>query len=267
MDSYALELQNVSYSVDNTSIIKDISFQVKKGEFLSIIGPNGAGKTTLLRCIMKFISPDSGNIMLLNRNYRRFNRKQLAKTIAYIPQKISISFPFTVEDFVLMGRYPYNSLFSSADANQQEILQSALRTAKIEHLRDHLLPTLSGGEMQKVLIAGSLAQTPQLFLLDEITTHLDPKFQHDLTDILYNLNRREGMTIVSVTHDINFAMLLSTKILALAQGKIVFWGDAQDLDTSVLSDIYHVKFHTLTNPHTDKNIIFPAWSDNEQQNK
>lgn len=264
MSEWALELNNISYSVDRQRIISDISLKIKPGEFLTVIGPNGAGKTTLLRCITRFLKPDSGSIILFGKDSHRISQKQFAQITAYVPQQTAVSFPYTVEDFVTMGRYPYQSLFGSADPDQHEIIESALKETCISHLRYHLLPTLSGGEMQKVMIASCLVQTPRILLLDEITTHLDPKYQQDLTVILHKLNRDNGMTIVSVTHDINFALSLSHKILALVDGKILFFGDTSGLTTRILSEIFHIEFSVITPSRSKKQIIFPAWSADDE---
>lgn len=254
-----IDVKNLNYSINGKAILNDISFQVQKGDFISIIGPNGAGKTTLLRCLTRFLCPTSGDIFVGGKNYRKISRKNLARFMAYVPQKTSFAYPFTVEEFVRMGRYPYSSLFSIGFFRDTDLIEAILKNLKIDHLKDHLVSSLSGGEMQKTVIASCLAQTPEVLLLDEVMTYLDPYHQRDIYSILSNLNLDKKITVVSVTHNLNFAMGFSKKLIALDNGKIVFWGDTNNIDEALLKNIYGIEFSFLKHPKNGERIIVPNW--------
>jgi len=253
-----VETINLTFSIDGKDIIKSISFEAKKGDFISIIGPNGAGKTTLLRCLARFIKP-AGEILFFGKPAGKFSRKKFAREVAYVPQKHNITYPFSVEEFITMGRYPYLSPFEIISAKDREIVDQAIRITRLNELRKRLLTTLSGGEMQKTIIASAIAQQPKILLLDEVMTYLDPHYQQEIISLIRKLNKENEITVLSVTHDLSFATLFSQKILALSGGRKIFFGDAAKINRQILSQIYGIEFDFINHPKTGKLMIIPDW--------
>ena len=250
MTEYVLEINNFSLACEGQNILSAISFAVTQGEHLAIVGPNGAGKTTLLKCLARLLQGE-GSIKLLTRRLEEYRQKELARTMAYVPQLDGHSLPFTVNEFVRMGRYPYHSPFSAWNTEDQHAIEQALTLTGIAPFAERHLDTLSAGERQKVLIAASLAQGTHLLLLDEPTTFLDPRHQAEIQRLLQQLNREYGVTLLVVTHDINAAIAYSTHIIALKQGTLVFNGTpAAFANSQLLETIYQQRFLFAHHPQT-----------------
>jgi iron complex transport system ATP-binding protein len=175
-----------------------------------------------------------------------------------VPQADGRSFPFTVKEFVMMGRYPHLSPFSSFRKHDREVVQDVLALTGSADFADRDMNTLSGGERQKVLIAGALAQEARILLLDEPTTFLDPRHQSEIHMLLQRLNRSHRITIVAVTHDINSAAQWSDRILALRNGSVHYLGSAEALMTNaVLAAVYDKTFLFVNHPQTGRPVVLP----------
>ncbi len=253
-----IEIEGLSLILANKQILNDISLQIFEGDYLSIIGPNGAGKTSLLKCVMRIYTGYQGTILFMGKPFKKISQKNLAKQISYVPQSNGRIFPFTVEEFVMMARYPHLSPFSSVRQEDKKAVQEALELTKTLQFANRQLNTLSGGEKQKVLIAAALAQGAKTMLLDEPTTFLDPKHEAEIYTILKRLNRELGMTIVSVTHDINNAVLQSEKIIILKAGRVIYMGNAAEImQNQILDEAYDKLFTFIPHPMTGQRIIAP----------
>ncbi len=258
MQKPVIELENLSLTISNKPILDSVSLQIFEGDYLSIIGPNGAGKTSLLKCLMRIYSDYSGTIRFQGKPLEKINQKNLAKQISYVPQANGRIFPFTVEEFVMMGRYPHLNPFTSFNAEDRKAVQHALEMTQMELFVDRLMNTLSGGERQIVFIAAAFAQGAKTMLLDEPTTFLDPKHEAEIYAILRRLNQELGMAIVSVTHDINSAVLQSDKIVILKQGKVTYSGGAQQImQNEILEQAYDKSFEFIKHPITGQKIVLP----------
>ena len=252
-------IEHFSCTLSGKEILKDISLTVREGEYLSIVGPNGSGKTTLLKCLVRILRGSGGRIAIAGKEIESFRQRDLACLISYVPQADGRSSPFTVDEFLLMARYPYLSPFSSARKSDEEAVQTAMETTGTGHLAGRLLATLSGGERQKVFIAAALAQDTKVMLLDEPTTFLDPKHDADVRALLSRINRNHGVTIVSVTHDINAAALAGGRIVALKKGALVFsGGPGEFMDQGVLRTIYGTEFCFVNHPVTGGRLVVPG---------
>ena len=259
MERNILEVSGLGFTLNNKNILKDIKFSVRAGEYVSIVGPNGAGKSTLLKCLNRINKKVSGEIVLDGNPITAFTQKQIAKKISYVPQSDGRLTPFTVYEFITMGRYPYLSAFSSIKKEDREIIKEAMNITGTAEFAERQLGTLSGGEKQKVFIAAAIAQNADIIMLDEPTTFLDPKHQVDIYATLRELNTIHKTTILSVTHDVNSALQTSDKVIALQRGKIVFDGPSGSLaDESTLEDIYGTPFHILPNPESGKSFIIAS---------
>lgn len=258
MPTPLIALQKVSFSIANKKILEDVSLEIFAGDYLSIIGPNGAGKTTLLKCLMRIHPHFTGQIQLLGQPLVAFSQKELARHLSYVPQSDGRFFPFSVEEFVLMGRYPHLSPFTAIQEKDLKAVRDALDLTNTAYLAQRQLSTLSGGEKQTVFIAAAIAQGSKILLLDEPTTFLDPKHQSEIGKILKKLNRECEMTIISVTHDINQAALHSNRVVVLKNGKLIFSGKAQEIMTNqILHQAYDKAFDFLLHPITGQRIIAP----------
>jgi len=253
-----IDVKKYSFKIGQNEILKDISFTVFEGEYLSIIGPNGAGKTTMLKCINRILHGNSGSIRLKGETIDKYSQKELAKLVSYVPQASGHTPPFTVNEFVTMGRYPHLSPFSSISEHDKKAVHEALTLTNTEGFGERFLDTLSGGERQKVFISAALAQGAKVILLDEPTTFLDPKHHDDINNTLRRINE-SGVTIVSVTHDINSALLFSKRIVAIKNGVLSFFGSPKDIiKNGVLDKVYEKKFLFVSHPHTGHPVIIPT---------
>jgi len=258
MENPAIEVNNFSYSFGNGDVLNSVSFAVKKGEYFSIVGPNGSGKTTLLKNIMRILTGGKGVIRAGGIDVRDFSQRELAKAISYVPQPDGRSYPFQVWEFILMSKYPYLNPFSKITAKDEREVDEVLESVHMNRFKNRDMNTLSSGERQKIMISASLMQKADIFLLDEPTTFLDPKHEEEINRILKRLNRERRITIVSVTHNINLAAILSDEILALKNGRIVYFGSPDGfMDGRVLSSIYDKEFELITHPGKNIKVILP----------
>ena len=254
-----IEVVNYSYCIGKTDILHEVSMHVWEGEFLCIVGPNGAGKTTLLKCLDRINTGGRGEIRISGKPLGAYSQKELAKLLSYVPQADIRLLPFSAGEFVMMGRYPHLSPFSGVKPGDHEIVKKAMELTGTGRFYHRAMGTLSGGERQKVLIAAALTQGARVLLLDEPTTFLDPKHAEEVLGIMATLNREEGITIVSVTHDINSAVLNGDRVVALRDGSVRFAGPPAELmDNSILEGIYDRGFLLAPHPRSGRTIVLPA---------
>lgn len=256
-----LELRDVSYRIGNKFILENISFTLKQGEYISILGPNGSGKTTLLKLILRIMPVTSGVILLAGQPLDSFSRKSLARHLAYVPQSQPQLFPFTVHHFVCMSRYAYLSPLGMLNADDLLLVKNAIMRTGLTGMEQRTLDTLSGGELQRVWLAASLAQDAETLLLDEPGSQLDYAHQEALSSILADLHRTHGKTLLQITHDINRAVLDSQRILALRSGRILYDGSPQGfMKEDVLRRVYGVSLRLLNDPQTGRSLAVPGFT-------
>jgi iron complex transport system ATP-binding protein len=220
----AIHVKNLSHSFGENLVLKNIFFQVPKEDFFIIIGPNGSGKTTLMKVISGILKPQNGRLEILNRSIDRYHRKVLARTIAFVPQMLSVDFPFTVTEMVLMGRSPYLGILGLEGEKDMEIARQAIAFTGMENLAHRKLDQLSGGEQQRVFIARAICQEPDIILLDEPTASLDLAYQVRIMDLMEQLKKEKGITVVMVSHDVNLAAMYADHLLLLRNGQVVCQG-------------------------------------------
>ncbi len=241
-----LNIENLSLSIDGTGIIKNISLSVRRGEFLAIIGPNGAGKSSLLRCAGGFYGSFDGEILLEGKSLRSLGKRDIAKRIAWLHQSGYDSLPFTVREFAMMSRYPWRTGFRTESSADRDIVEKSIATAGAGDISERSLGTLSGGERQKALLAAALAQGTDILFLDEPTSFLDYRHQAEMLELAVRINKEHSITILLVTHDINFALHGAQQIAALKDGALIWKGGGSELlEGSTLSDIFDVEFEVF----------------------
>jgi len=253
-----IQIKNLPLKIDEKPILNSISFDIFTSDYISIIGPNGAGKTSLLKCLMKIYPFPPGSIFLNSKPLETYSQKELAKYISYVPQSDGRFFPFSVEEFVMMGRYPHLSPFTSYTRTDRQAVFDALELTHASHLAHRQINTLSGGERQTVFIAAALAQGAEILLLDEPTTFLDPRHEDEICRILQHINRKIGKTIITVTHNINHAALYSDRVVILKHGEILYNGKAHEIMTNkILEKAYNKSFLFTRHPVSQDTIIVP----------
>jgi iron complex transport system ATP-binding protein len=252
-----LSVKNLFCGYSNNTIIKNISFDVKEGEFLGIIGPNGSGKTTLFRAISGILKPFEGEIRYKNYLINKVSSLFLAREVAVIPQLLEIPYSFEVEEFILMGRFPHNGRFQRFSKKDYEILESVVNLTDIASIRNRKMSELSGGERQRVIIAQGFIQEPRMMLLDEPTSHLDITHQIKILDLLKHLNKNNNLTVIIVLHDLNLASNYCDRLILLQDGKIFNTGSpAEVLTYQNIEKVYNTMVIVKENPLNYKPYVF-----------
>jgi iron complex transport system ATP-binding protein len=257
-----LSLRNVGFRYDGRWTLKGIDLDIRKGELLGILGPNGSGKSTLLRLMDGLLIPQEGEVRFRDTPLASRKRKGLAKEVAFIAQESVFRFTFSVMEVVLMGRAPHLGRLQFEGNRDLEIALHSLETMNALDLAERSIHELSGGEKQRVLIARALAQEPQVLLLDEPTSFLDIKFKGEIFELLSSLNRKHGLTIVVVSHDIDLAAHYCQRIIMLKNGNLFTAGTPEDTITAPnVESVYDCPVFVDRNPATGSprvNIIGKA---------
>ena len=260
-----LRFEDVTIQYTTKPVVKGFSCDIKKGEFVSLIGPNGSGKSTLINAIMRSVDLKSGEIYLGGKNNKEYSAKERARFAAVVPQTFNVRFGFLVRDIVMMGRNPYLKRMQSETVEDIEIVNESLKLTNTFLLRDRKITSLSGGERQRVIIAGALAQKPQLLILDEPTNHLDIHHNLEVMDLIKRLNKEDEITVFAVLHDINMAARFSDRIILLNEGELIKSGSVHDvINEEVLKPVYQIDMVVRNNKLTDSLELVPLRKNQDQ---
>ena len=231
-----------AYAAQAPRVLEGVSVDIQRGDLVGIIGPNGSGKTTLLKLLAGTLRPTAGAVSLDGRALSAWSRREAARRIAYVPQETQTSFDFSVLEIVLMGRFPHLATFALEGPKDLEIARQALAATGMSAFEERPFATLSGGEKQRAVIAGALAQSPELLLLDEPTASLDIGHQLEVTALLQRLNRDQRVTIVLSTHDLNFASSLCRQLVLIRAGRTLAAGPTEQvLNAGSVRALYDVE--------------------------
>lgn len=230
-NSTTLSCSNLSFKIKDQLILNNINLNIPSGKISALIGPNGSGKSTLLKLLTGLITPDQGQIYLNQSELHSLKRKEIAKHIAFLPQRSAIPDQFTVIDLILAGRYPHQGLFKRLQTKDEHIINWALDVTNMTTYRKRHLHQLSGGQQQRAWLAMILAQETSLILLDEPTTYLDIKHQLQMIELIKNLNIKHNKTILWVLHDLNQAIQNSDYLFVLKNGQLTTQGTPKQLIT------------------------------------
>ena len=257
MNLLSLEHVFFNYGNDRNGFSKfyldDINLTFNKGEFVSLLGPNGCGKSTILKIITGILKVENGNLLLNNRDYKSISRKNLAKTIAFVPQNFSTIFPFSIYEIVMMGRTPYLNLIGYETGKDKKIVEEALELVEISHLKNHGINEVSGGEAQLAFIARAIVQEPEIILLDEPNAHLDIKHQVSIFSLIKKINREKNLLVITVSHDLNLAGYYSDRIILMKSGKIFSDDNAEKILTSEnIKNVFEIDTIVSINPELNK---------------
>jgi len=253
-----IDLHDVDLDYGAHAVLEDISFQSGKGEFLGIIGPNGSGKTTLLKAISRIVTPSNGTILLDQRELTDFTTIELSREIAVVPQAADPGFDFSVREVVRMGRYPHIGRFGSEKEEDREICRRAMEITRISHLAERSVLAISGGELQRVIIARALAQEPNLLLLDEPTAHLDLGQQMGILQTMKEMSRE--IAVIGVFHDLNYAAHYCDRLILLHDHRILAMGEpAGVLTQEFIRTAFEMDVTVRANPFTGRPSISPVY--------
>jgi len=252
-----LTLDTITAGYLDRPVVEGVSLEVVPGSVFGLIGPNGSGKTTLFRCICGLMKPWQGMVLFGGRDIFSLPRKELARRAAFIPQIHDISFPYTVEEYVLMGRYPHRGRLMPFTQEDVDVVHETLALLDLTDVRSQRIQRLSGGEMQRVFLACGLAQKPEILLMDEPTTHLDIGHQIRLLDLVTELSRTSGLTVLVTLHDLNLASLYCTSMALIHRGRIHSQGSPDAVLTpDNIEHVYRARVEVGTDPVSSKPHIF-----------
>ncbi|OGC03316.1 hypothetical protein A2276_00135 [candidate division WOR-1 bacterium RIFOXYA12_FULL_43_27] len=245
----ALVVKDLCCGYDGTIVIRGISFQVERGEFVGIVGPNGCGKTTLLKALIGLIVPTHGSIDVYGKKLKELPRKDISRMIALVPQMMEPVKGFTVSEMILLGRTPYFERFSFETEDDHAVKRWVIAELKMEEMADTPVSNLSGGEFQRVAIARALAQEPRLMLLDEPISHLDIRYQVKILKLLRKI--RQSRTVIATFHDLNMASRFCQRLILMKNGEVIASGRPDEvLSRENIWKAYRIKAEVKTNPKT-----------------
>ncbi|GAC86040.1 ABC transporter ATP-binding protein [Gordonia paraffinivorans] len=243
---------------DQRVVIDDLDIEIPDGEVTTIIGSNGCGKSTLLRCLARLLPPRAGTVYLDGEDITQIRPRQVARTLAILPQNPIAPEGLTVADLVARGRHPHQRWYQQATADDEAAIAEAMAMTDTLELADRTLDALSGGQRQRVWIALTLAQGTDLILLDEPTTYLDLAHSIDVLDLVRRLRDDHGKTVVMVLHDLNLAARYSDSLVVMKDGAIVMSGSpSKVIGPELLDEAFGLRAHVMTDPVSGGPLIVP----------
>ena len=258
LDSTALHVKDVSVGYGERTVLDTLNVDIKRGAVTSIVGPNGCGKSTLLRTMSRLLNPTKGEIVLDGKSIHDIPTRKLATQLGLLPQTPIAPDGIVVADLVGRGRTPHQGILGRWSQQDYDIVAEALETTGISDLAERSIDELSGGQRQRVWIAMALAQRTDTLLLDEPTTYLDVKHQLDVLDLLTELNRDRGTTIVMVLHDLNLAARYSDELVAVSGGKVFAHGHPREVITKEnVKSVLGIDSVIITDPVSDQPAVMP----------
>ncbi|HBH12068.1 MAG: Putative metal ABC transport system ATP-binding protein [Clostridiales bacterium 38_11] len=262
-----IEVKDLSFEINGKTIVDHHSFTINKGEFVSIIGPNGAGKTSLMRCLSNNLRFE-GEVRLKDKSIKDYGMKEKARIIGVVPQEYSLPFNFRVHDLVKMGRNPYLKRNQNLGRADSDIIIKAMQRTNTYAYKNRFYNSLSGGEKQRVITARVLTQEPEILFLDEFTSNLDIHNQLEIIELIYEMNRLKGITVLSIMHDLNMASRFSDRILLMIDGKIEIFDTPENvLKEEILSKAYKMEMIIRDNKVLNCKEIVPLRVKNDELRK
>jgi iron complex transport system ATP-binding protein len=255
---HTLVADHLSAGYGDRIVLHALDLDLPTGAITAIVGANACGKSTLLRSMSRLLAPRSGRILLDGKAIHRLPAKELARTLGLLPQSPIAPDGITVADLVGRGRHPHQGIFSRWTSDDETAVAAALEATQTLDLADRPVDELSGGQRQRAWIAMALAQRTDLLLLDEPITFLDVAHQIEVLDLLTDLNRSRGTTIIMVLHDLNLAARYADHLVALAAGRLHAAGEpAQVLTTKTVSAVFGLASRIIIDPTTNKPLMLP----------
>ncbi len=258
MTTHTLTVSQLSSGYDDTLILDGLDLDVPSGKITVIVGANACGKSTLLRTMSRLLAPRKGQVLLDGKSIHRIPSRELARTLGLLPQSPIAPEGITVADLVSRGRNPHQKMFARWTREDDEAVAAALNATQTASLAERPVDELSGGQRQRVWIAMALAQQTEILLLDEPTTFLDIAHQVEVLDLLTDLNRERGTTIVMVLHDLNLAARYADFLVAMNGGRLHVSGAPQDVLTEkTVADVFGLESRIITDPTSGRPMMLP----------
>lgn len=250
---YSVEVKSLYGGYDKHDVFKNLNLAIPPGKFIALTGPNGSGKSTLLKFLYKQLTPQSGAVFINNLDVANLKQKELAKYLGFVPQNGRLDYDFTVHEAVSMGRYAH------AGHDEEGFIEQAMQDCDILHLHDKRVTALSGGEMQRVLLARSLCQQGKVLLLDEPVNHLDVKHQRTIMNLLKSLVDK-GLSVICVLHDLLLVQVYSDETILLEKGKVLAHGPTTTvICEETLRTVYRVEAHMIHDNSLGRDLWLPTW--------
>lgn len=244
-----IEVSRVGVTIDQQSIVQDVSLNVRPGEFAGVIGPNGSGKSTLLRTVYRALRPVAGFVEMGSQDVWRMSARTSARRTAVVAQETPSDFDFSVTEVVLMGRTPHKGMLDGDSPEDWDIVASSLERVGLIDKATRIYASLSGGEKQRVLLARALAQQSEVLILDEPTNHLDIRAQLDLLELVRDL----GLTTIAALHDLNLAAAYCDRLFVMSSGRLIATGETADVLTpELLANVFGVRAIPGVHPITGR---------------
>ena len=251
-----LRLEGAGVQRDNRWILRGADLEVRPGTMTCLLGPNGAGKSTLMRVATGIWAPDEGRALLDGVDVRALPRRQIARSVAFVPQRARIAFDFTVREVVAMGRYPHEGRLSRQRTEDHPAIGHAMERVDVVNLADRFVTTLSGGEAQRVMLARCLATEARIVLLDEPTAALDIEHALEVMALCRSL-AVDGMAVVAAIHDLNAALRYATDIVVLDGGMVTAQGPPETvLAPALIRRVFGVEAEPLTSRDGSSTFLF-----------
>lgn len=258
MQQHIIKATALCLSKSGNTLLDDANLKVRSGERLAIIGPNGAGKTSLARCILGLTRPDKGSIVLNGFPIGEMSRNEVARLTSYVPQQLPERISFTAREYISLSRYAYGPGAKHDSKVSSDIVNRAIEMTGISHLSEQALSTMSGGERQKVSIAAALAQQSPVLILDEPSAHLDPKQRDRIHQLLTEISEENGITLLVITHDLNWASCDFDRIIGMRDGQTLIDEQAVDfMKKETLQKIFDADWLLHPHPQSGKSLVFP----------
>lgn len=236
-----IRVNNLTYSYDETEILKDISLRVEPGDFYALMGANGSGKSTLLKSISKALAVKDETVFVNEKDINAYSSRLLARNISVVSQRQHLNFDFSAHEMVLMGRNPYQKRLQNDTEEDRRIVETSMRKTDTWHLRNSSINKISGGEYQRVILARAMAQKTPILLLDEPLSNLDVSHQFEIISLLREINKTEKVTIILIVHDLNLALEFCDKLILLKNGRIYYDGSIENgLTPPFIKEVFDV---------------------------
>ena len=251
-----LGVDSLSYKYEEKAVLEQVSLGVDRGEMIGILGPNGCGKTTLLKNLNKNLKPHGGCVMIDGNDIDRISKREIAQTVAVVPQSNEIRFAFTVREIVTMGRMPFQESFRGETSSDLEIIDRAMEQTGLTEFADRYINTLSGGERQRAVIARAITQTPKVILMDEPTLHLDINMQFEILDLIQKLSSENGLAVVMVSHDLPMITRYCDRVILIHGHKVFAMGTPEEVLTKEnMRIVFNVDAELEKDPRSGKNTV------------
>ena len=238
MTAPLIELADISFRYGATPVLEHINLAVHKGEYVGLIGPNGGGKTTLLKIMLGLLKPHHGQVHLFGQPVHRFKEWPRVGYVAQHATNLETRLPVTVEEVVALGRVSRRGLFKARNAADRQAVAEAMEKVAITPLRTRLLSELSGGQQQRVFIAKALASEPELLILDEPTVGIDVQSQDEFYKLLATLNKKEKLTLIMVSHDVDVVVNEVTKVACINQTLVYHGAPKEFVEGDYMANLY-----------------------------